>query len=81
MSDMPRSLFKVSTLIRPRRGFTGRFTPEFQEDDWPRERYRESAPRRKLPWIWKFIGYHLAAAFGIIVAFVAWLVISALTMH
>jgi hypothetical protein len=72
MSAMARSLFNA-------RSVTKRST-DFEEDDWPRLRPTEVRRRRKLPWIFRFVGYHLAAAFGIVVAFIGWLLVGAL-MH
>lgn len=79
---MARSLFNLSTLTRGNRsGFAGRYQPEFEEDDYPRARITlDGAGRKrriKLPWIYAFIGYHLAAVFGVIVAFIAWLIMMA----
>jgi hypothetical protein len=76
---MARSLFNFSTL-RQKSGFAGRYRAVFEEDEWPPARYVDSTPRSrfKWPWIYKFIGYHLMAALGIVLGFVAWLIVGAI---
>jgi hypothetical protein len=84
---MARSLFQ-----RPLgTGFAGRYDPFEDDGDLRRRRYnvdfeqRRAAPRKsffwRLPIIVQMIVLLIAVAAGIIVGFVAWLVIGALTMH
>jgi hypothetical protein len=79
---MARSLFNISTLTRgSRNGFAGRYEPDFEPEEWPqRTRLTETSQRRgriKLPWIFRYVGYHLMAALGIVIAFIVWLLVMA----
>lgn len=73
---MARFLFDHRTF-GPRDGFAGRYRSDLQMDDKPRY---ATGPRRmfKLPWIFRFAGYCLMAVFGILVAFIAWLLMMVL---
>ena len=73
---MARSLFDHRTF-EPRDGFPGRERSDLQMADRPRYATR---PRRmsQLPWIFRFAGYFLMAAFGILVPFIAWLLMMVL---
>jgi hypothetical protein len=74
---MARSLFNVRSVVGLNRavGFQGRYRPEFGDD--PAAGRRADPAQRRLPWIFWFLGYHLMAAFGIAIAFVAWLILMA----
>jgi hypothetical protein len=69
---MARSFFQ-----RPRgTGFQGRYSQEFEEDEWPRPRLGEK-PKfwfYRLPLIVKVIVIMLAMSVGIILGFVAWII-------
>jgi hypothetical protein len=73
---MARSLFDHRTF-RPRDGFAERYRSDLHMADRPRY---ATGPRLmfQLPWIFRFAGYFLMAAFGILVAFTAWLLMMVL---
>jgi hypothetical protein len=85
---MARSLFQrpAGSIARTSlSGFRGRYRPpEFEEDEWPAPRNEQGTRPRsffsRLPLLIKIIVLLFAAAVGIIVAFIAWLIVGALTL-